>query len=170
MFRKDLVPQGDIESLLAVAGMAPTATNMRSISWLVISGREQMVKIADLIVDYLETQDLSSYYKPLIKLYRNGNDVILRGASQLIISLRPNDWPWTEDGVIALTYLEIAAHSRGIGMCWAGFFTMAARNYKPLQDYLGIDGSYVCGAQMTGYPLLKTKKIPMRTPLDVKFR
>jgi nitroreductase/NAD-dependent dihydropyrimidine dehydrogenase PreA subunit len=169
MFRKDLVPEATLRELLTVASMAPSGTNKRCVRWLVISGRDKMITIADMIAKHLEAQSMTGVYETILEKYKSGNDVILRGASQLIIALIPKDWYLPEDGAIALSYLEIAAHGHGIGMCWAGFFTLAVRQYKPLRDYLGLTDEYVCGAQMTGYPMLQTKRIPLRPALEIEF-
>jgi nitroreductase/NAD-dependent dihydropyrimidine dehydrogenase PreA subunit len=170
MFKSELVPQADMQELLTAVGTAPTATNQRCISWLVVSGRDKMVESADMMADYLESVPAAEYYSSAVSKYRGGKDVLLRGASQLVVALCPPNWAfWKEDGSIALTYLEIAAHGRGIGMCWAGFFTMAAREYKPLRDYLGLTDENVCGAQMVGYPVLKVKKVLNREPVPTKF-
>jgi nitroreductase len=33
---------------------------------------------------------------------------------------------------IALTYLELATYSLGLGACWAGYFSAAAAFYPPM--------------------------------------
>ena len=80
----------------------------------------------------------------------------------------PKAYGWPEDGALALTYLELAAHSVGAGVCWGGFVTTAARNYAKLRDFLGInENEHICGAQMLGYPLLKpARQFPPRKEID----
>lgn len=179
MFKKQEIPQEDIQNLLETASNAPSAKNGRPVSWLVLSGRDKLNEAADLAMEYFKEEgdkaasegdrEKAFMYRVMLSVYRKGNDIIFRSAPQLVVALCPQSWDWHEDGAIALTYLEIAAHSRGIGMCWAGYFTVAARNYAPLRELLGISGDdFVCGAQMAGYPLLKSKKY-LRRPLQVKF-
>lgn len=64
--------------------------------------------------------------------------MIFRGAPQLVVAVVPKSHSLPEDGAIALTYLELAAHAHEVACCWAGFFTMAARNNAALQTELGV--------------------------------
>ncbi len=42
------------------------------------------------------------------------------------------------DALIALTHFDLAAPAFGIGTCWAGFLSMAAAAYEPLQEALAL--------------------------------
>jgi nitroreductase len=90
--------------------------------------------------------------------------MICRGAPHLIIACAPKDYPWAAtDCAIALTYLELAAPSFGIGACWGGFFTAAARQWAPLQETLALPADQiVCGAMMVGYPRYRYHRLPLR--------
>ena len=72
------------------------------------------------------------------------------------------------DASIALTYIELSAHSLGVGACWAGFFTQAVAVYAPLREFLGLpQGSIVHGGQMLGYATYNYPCLPWRKPLDL---
>ena len=72
---------------------------------------------------------------------------------------------------IALTYLELAAYSMGIGACWAGFIQAAATYAQSLFRYLQLpEGHASFGAMMIGYPKYKFTRIPMRNDARVIWR
>ncbi len=180
-FRKKGLERNEIEAILELAHTAPTATNNNHVRWIVLEQREQLDRCAELVVDFfdelIEKYNESdpqrvAYLKGVVKGHRAGRDVIFRGAPQLVVAVAPDAYEWkTEDGVVALTYLELAAHARGAGMCWAGFLTRAARYYKPLKEYIGInDDEYICGAQMLGIPALGIpKRIPHKHDVKVTY-
>ena len=96
----------------------------------------------------------------------------MRGALHIAVAHAPRLYGpiGQEASIIALTYLELAAYSLGVGACWAGYFEMAAVNYAPLQKALGIpEGNRPYGAMMLGYPKYKYSRIPLRKEIDVKW-
>ena len=111
------------------------------------------------------------HYKLLVRAYKNGNDVIARGAPHIIISVLPDEYAWkAEDGNTALTYFELSAHAHNIGCVWAGYFTSVARVYKPLRDALGVqDNEYITGAQIFGNPVYKTRQITSKKPNNITY-
>ena len=73
--------------------------------------------------------------------------------------------------VIALTHLELAASSLGLGACWAGYFMAAAGVYEPLQRELALpDGHKTFGALMVGYPTYTYHRIPLRHDQKIQWR
>jgi nitroreductase len=102
----------------------------------------------------------------------SGVDMICRGAPHLVIACGPENLPISAtDCAIALTYLELAAPSFGLGACWAGFFTAAARQWSPLQQALALpEGHVVCGAMMIGYPRFRYYRLPLRNEAQIMWR
>jgi nitroreductase/NAD-dependent dihydropyrimidine dehydrogenase PreA subunit len=173
LYKKDGLPPEKIAELIDIANTAPTASNKRSVRWIVLSKREQLDEAANHVLDYWdEMGKAEAWYRRIARVVRSGRDLLFRGAPQLVVSVTVPGIDWHEDAVISLTYLEIIAHAFGAGMCWAGFMTSAARQHKPLRDYLGVlDGEFVSGAQMLGYPVLGiAKRSPVKPKPDITFR
>jgi nitroreductase len=78
----------------------------------------------------------------------------LRGAPALIAVLADKASPIASiDCTIAMTTLELAAPSLGLGGCWAGFVYAMANSYQPVQQLLDIPaGKAGHGFMMLGYP------------------
>ena len=75
------------------------------------------------------------------------------------------------DSTIALTFLDLAAPTVGLGACWAGFFMMAAAQSPRLQEALALpEGHACCGALMIGYPKYGYHRLPTRKEPAVSWR
>lgn len=173
-FKPDVVSERDFAKLFDTVRMAPSASNSQAVRWIVSQSPEKTREIQELVLCWFSdivSSDRASRLGVVgaraIALAKRGKDVILRGAPNVIIAVTQKEGVMSEDGVIALTYVELAAHAMGLGCCWGGFLMIAARQYRPLREYLGIsDDEYFCGAQMIGYPALQPSRQfpPRKTP------
>jgi len=173
------VEKDTLARLIDVAHYAPTGTNSQQVQWLVINSRDQLHAISGMIVDMLRY--LIKEGHPLAKAYRlersvaaweAGKDPVLRSAPALVIAHAPKDYPLAQvDSTIALSSLDLAAPTVGLGTCWAGFFSMAAAQWPPLQEALALpDGHACCGALMVGYPKFEYHRLPTRKEAVVSWR
>ena len=115
---------------------------------------------------------MSGYIPSLVAAWEAGDDPVCRGAPHLVIAHIPEGNPVaTVDALIALTHFDIAAPAFGVGTCWAGFLSMAAAAYEPLQEALALPAgrTYACSL-MFGHPQYKTYGIPRRNPVQVTWR
>lgn len=177
-FRKDSVSDEILNKIMDNVRYAPSAKNTHNNRWIIVKNKEDVDKIGKFVADYfLELSKIvkdaneALHYKLVSNAYSKGKDVIMRGAPHLLISVLPESYAWkAEDGNIALTYFELAAHGHGIGCVWAGYFTSTVRKYKPLRDFLGIkDDEYIAGAQLFGIPVYKTRQITSRKKNDITY-
>jgi len=175
-YRPDPVPKETIEAILDIARYAPSAMNGQPVGWLVISGTE-VQKVAGLTVDYMRElvktdHPLSAYAPRFIAGWDSGTDVICHRAPHLLVAHIPSDNPMaSNDAIIALTHVDIAAPAFGLGTCWAGLVAMASFSYQPLKDFLALPkGRSPAYAMMLGYPKYKPHQIPDRKPLQVTWR
>jgi len=75
------------------------------------------------------------------------------------------------DGLIALSYLDLAAPAYGIGSCWAGYFQYACEGWQPLRDALGLpEGDQPIYAMLLGRPAVRYQRPPKRTFANVSWR
>jgi nitroreductase len=176
-YRPEPVARETIETLLDIARYAATGGNRQPVEWLVIHDPREVRKVAGLTIDWMEelarsNHPMSSYAPHLITAYKNGTDVICRGAPHLLIPHIPEDNQIAPvDAVIALTHVDIAAPAYGIGTCWAGFVAMASQTYKPLLEYYSLpEGRKPAYAMMFGYPRYMPRYIPSRNPLRVTWK
>jgi nitroreductase/NAD-dependent dihydropyrimidine dehydrogenase PreA subunit len=167
-FKPRPVAKDVIEKLLDVARRAPTASNSQNLHWIVVEGEEKLHAIAQATIDGMRSKGVNPL---LLQQWENGYDFVLRGAPTLVVACAPEDYAWRkEDCAIALTFLEIAAEARGIGVCWGGYVTRCAGIHEPLRQLLAVpEGFAVSGALMLGQGKYRYKKVPPRKPLSVQW-
>ena len=175
------VPREILVRLLDSARYAPSAHNDQPVHWIVFEDKREVKNLASMTVDWMrfilkempEMADVDvAIMKEFVKSWEQGEDPILRGAPHLIIGhVNQSTLMASENCTIALTYLELAAYSMGLGACWAGAFQMAALSSPPIMEALQLPEGHRCyGAMMVGYPKHKFPLIPLRNDLRVAWR
>ena len=174
-FRDRPVPRQEIEALLDVARYGPTGSNSQPVSWLVISDRALIHRTSEEVIAFMrqraaEAGGATGGLARILTLWERGEDSICRGAPHMVLALEPSGSQGVS-ATIALTYLEIAAASRGIGTCWDGFVSWAAGAWPALRDLWALPPDRdVCGAMMLGYARHRYHRVPLRNPADVSWR
>ena len=167
-FKEKPLARETLETLLDVARRAPTASNSQKLHWIVVDGAAKVHALSGETMDWMRASNGTS---KMLERWEGGQDVVLRGAPVVIVACAPEDYGWgKQDCAIALTFMELAAEARGLGVCWAGFLTRAATVYAPLRKALSVpDGYVVCGGLMLGQPKYKYRLVPPRNPLSVQW-
>lgn len=168
-FKPEPVARELMAQILDTARYAPTGVNSESVRWIAIDDPAELKRIADITAQGMREMGFMPHY---VKAYERGRDVILRNAPNLVINYASSQAPTPEyDCIIAMTYLEIAAASAGLGACWAGLVGGMARHYPPLAGNLGLpEGHTAYAALMLGQPTHAFARIPGRKPLKVEWR
>ena len=165
--------------MIELARYAPTGHNSQSVEWLVLGNRDELKQLAGITVDWMRwMQDnmpeiaLSFHLDRTISRWEDGEDVVLRNAPGLIVAhAAQDDRIAPTSGTIALTYLELAATSMGLGCCWAGYFNAAATTFPPMMEALPLPEGHQClGAMMVGYPKFKYYRLPLRKQPRITWR
>jgi nitroreductase/NAD-dependent dihydropyrimidine dehydrogenase PreA subunit len=167
-FKPAPVPRETLAQLLDVARVAPTARHTQQVGYIVVSDPERVRDLAAKTADWLRQSPTGGRYA---RLWDAGHDVVLRGAPQVLLALCDADSGWgLTDAAIALSYLELAAASLGVGVCWAGLLHRALNHLPELSQSLGVpEGRTVCGALMLGLPKYRYMLVPPRKPADVAW-
>lgn len=179
VYRQEPVDRELLAGLLDSAGYAPTAFNGRPVNWLVISGAKDVDYLSGLVIAWMglaikedpvlaETLNL----KRMVAAWEAGEDRICRRAPHVIVAHADGKIAGARTScTLALGYLELAAFSLGLGACWAGFFTGAAKRYPPLRQALNLpDGHEVFGAMLLGYPEYRYLRVPLRKKASVTWK
>jgi nitroreductase/NAD-dependent dihydropyrimidine dehydrogenase PreA subunit len=176
-FTPEPVDKDTLRQILDVARYAASGSNGQPVQWLVVHDPEEVRKLAGLTIGWMKTllnsdHPLSGYVPSLIAAWDRGFDPVCRGAPHLVIAHIPEGNPVASiDAIIALTHFDVTAPAYGVGTCWAGFLSMAATAYEPLQKVLTLpSGRKYSYALMFGYPRYKTYGIPRRNPPEITWR
>lgn len=167
-FKNRPVSKDTLEALLDVARRAPTASNSQKLHWIVVN---DFAKVHALSKETIRGLRSFGFSPTMLELWDNGYDFVLRGAPSLVVACAPADYEWgKQDCAIALTFLELAAESRGLGVCWAGYLTRVAGAHAALREALSVPEGYaVCGCLMIGEGKYAYRKVPSRKPLSVEW-
>jgi len=171
VYRNEAVDRDILARLIRIASYAPSGHNSQPVFWHVVHDTNEVRRLTGLVVDWMRSMlmENESYARQMhmdmiIAAWDMGIDTVCRDAPHLIVAHGLAADPMTQPAcTIALTYLDLAAPSFGLGTCWAGFFHAAAMLWKPLQEALGFPNGHVCmGAMMVGYPKYKYRRMPVR--------
>lgn len=177
-YKEEPVEKEKLLKLIDIARYAPSGHNAQPVHWLIIEEREKVKQLAQLSIDWLRglintNPDLAGMLQAevLARTWDYGIDIITRGAPHLIFAHAQKDSVPMGDCTIALTYLELAAHSMGLGACWAGFIQAAALYSPAVAEVVQLPEDHVSfGVMMIGYPKYKYTRIPVRNEARVIWR
>lgn len=165
-FKNQSIPQETLAELLDIARYAPTAKNTQQLSYIVLMDPARTKALGAEIGRRIASSPGLERYAGLLE---SGVDFVMRGAPHLVIALADaaSDWGLTDAG-IALSYLELAAAAKGLGVCWAGIVHRGLELSPDLAGSLGMSANKkVCGALMLGVPKYRYTLVPPRNAAPV---
>ena len=141
-YRDKIVPRETMQKLIEVARYAPTGHNTQSVEWLVLSDRDELNKLIQIVGQWMRWMlanmkefALSFHMDKALERLEEGEDVVLRGAPVVVVAHAPKEDRMAQSScTIALTYLELAATGMELGGCWAGYFNAAVSTFPPMQQ------------------------------------
>lgn len=178
-YRDQAVPRQTLQKLIEVARCAPTGHNSQTVEWLVLSDRDELNKLVQIVGQWMRWMltnmhefALSLHMDRALERLEQGEDVVLRGAPVLVVAHAPKEDRMAPSScTIALTYLELAAAGMDLGGCWAGYFNAAVGTFPPMQKALGLPAGHQCfGAMMIGYPKFRYQRLPARKAPSISWR
>jgi len=170
-FRKVPVEKDKLKELIDVASHAPSGHNSRPVQWTVFSGREQIKVLAGHVIDWMRWMKENDpgpaeamHFDMIIKAWSYGIDVITYNCPALIVAHAEKSNPHGQPAcTIALSHLEVAAPSFGLGSCWGGFISWAELTWEPLRQAISLpEGNAMQGCMLIGYPQFKYYRVPLR--------
>ncbi|MCQ1535742.1 nitroreductase [Methanosarcina sp. KYL-1] len=177
VFKDMPVEKEKIARILEAVRFAPSGVNAQPVKWLVITDAAEVKKLSALTIEWMRRMAESDAEHPfmpifpaLVALSDAGLDPICRNAPGLVYAYGENATGYT-DSIIALTTFDLVAPSFGLGTCWAGLLHIAAQEYQPLKEALGLpEGQVLQYPMLVGYPKYKLRKIPGRKQADVIWK
>jgi len=178
-YKEEAVEREVLAKLIDIARFAPTGGNVQPVKWLIIYERDEVRSLAGHVIDWMrfmlkEQPPIANApnLDRIVASWAEGVDRICRGAPHVIVAHAPKDEPTAPAAsTIALTYLELATPSFGLGACWGGYFNAAATLWPAMQQALGLpEGHSSFGAMMVGYPKYEYQRLPLRNEARITWR
>lgn len=177
-FRSKPIDRSILENIFEVVSYSPTGVNLQKNKWIMICNHDFIYQLSNAVINWMKTMieqkaELAQYlnFQKLVDTFEQGNDIICRGAMNLVIGY--TDAVHTSgaiDSIIATSQLELLLPSFGLGGCWAGYLMIALGYSSEVKKMLGLDESHtVHSAMMIGYPKYRYYKIPSRKNPEVKW-
>ncbi len=168
IFKNDAVPRETLLRALDCARYAPTGKNLENVSWIVVEGRERLRRIADAVVDIFRAFPSMA---GVVRSHDAGHDPIFRGAPCAVFACADSGYDLSACNCdIAVTYLELALPTLGLGTCWAGFVMRAAIDSAAVREAIGAaEGLTPFAGLMVGLPDIRYHRIPARRELRVTW-
>jgi nitroreductase/NAD-dependent dihydropyrimidine dehydrogenase PreA subunit len=174
------VDKQTLERLIDVARYAPTGRNMQPVRWLVIYDNDEVKRLEGTAVEWMrymikEQEQFASMMnlQHIVRLWDSDKITpITCGAPHMIVAYASKDLITSQEAcIIAMTYIDIAAPSFGLGSCWAGYFNAAAKFWPSIQKSLRLpDGFVPFCSMMIGYPEYRYQRIPVRNKSQIVWR
>ncbi|MFW9823434.1 MAG: nitroreductase family protein [Candidatus Thorarchaeota archaeon] len=162
-YKLEKIPDKIIEKVLDSMRYAPTGANMRMIKCLIISDKNKIKLMSELIANAHESDEIRERFRLLLE---KSVDPIFYNAPHVLIFYSKNPWDFI-NVAIAMTYGMLSAHSLGLGSCWIGFAQgVLMDNHELRRKTTGIE-TYVLGVMTLGYPAIQYHRAPPRPPLEV---
>ena len=178
-YKDKLVERSVLNELIEVASHAPTGHNSQPVHWLVVENGSDVRALASIVIEWMksmvQTQPAFAkimHFDRVISAWEMGQDKILRDAPHMMVAHALSNLPPSQAAcIIALTYLEIYAPTKGLGTCWAGYFNAAANFFDPMKEALSLPaGHQTFGALMIGFPQYPYHRIPTRNVPRITWR
>ena len=178
-YKKEPLDRETLARIIDVARYAPSGHNYQPVQWMVIESPDEVQRLAGMVADWMRhlmaenaSMVAAMHMDLLVEAWEKGQDRICRNAPHLIVAHAVQANPTAQAAAtIALTYLELAAASMGVGTCWAGFFNVAANFWPPLKEALELpDGHAPFGAMMVGQPQYRYQRLPLRNEPQITWR
>ncbi len=133
-FKKKNVSAQEIGELINIAAYAPSGHNAQPVSWTVLDTAEKVHELGEVVVEWMEEMVKQKnpladklFLAGLVNAWKKGNDAICRNAPAIAVAWAPKMGITPQaDTIIATNTLELTAHAKGYGTCWAGYVILAA--------------------------------------------
>lgn len=190
-FSRKEIPGSWLDMILEAAHRAPTASNSQKVGFTLVTDPAKLKMISQCtiesfsaVVNKLENPFLkpilnmamSDVYKQIPRLRRlaaefeRGNDLILRGATAVLLIHTPRDSRFgVEDANLAYQNGSLIAESLGVSQFYTGFVCTGMRYDKgaKLAKAFGIEGRITAGMAL-GLPSFRFSNYIDREPMDLR--
>ncbi len=179
-YKQENLPAKQIRELLEIANASPTGANRRSVRWTVIDDRAKLDGFREKLLDGIEKAIAKQALPPeretfasFPRLWKEQKvDILFRGAPHFVVTSVPRNARTPQvDGIIALSYFELLAQTRGIATVWDGLAYWAITEFVPeARHWLGIpEDDVICYCMAFGLPKIPFQRTVQHTPPEVNW-
>lgn len=128
----------------------PTGCNSHALHFSIIETKSAMDTIRNNVNEKIKKllsskalSPITQKFGPYKDAFMNGYDIIFRNAPHMVVVSSPINAPCArEDGIIALSYLELYAQHLKLGTCWCGLAHFCIKFMPEISEMLEIPTGY----------------------------
>ncbi len=169
-YKKEKVPNDILAKVFDAMQCAPTARNMRTESYAILSVDEQIMALSDAVQEEIsKTPGLKEIYADRLteakKVFKS--PIFFDAPHVIIVASRfDNEIEVSNIGII-VTYGRLAAQALGLGTCWNGLTQWAMGVNSEIKKMTGVRGKKF-GVFIIGYPDMTFYRTAPRSKKPIK--
>lgn len=132
-YQDKLVEEEQIKTILRVLDYSASAKNNQLVEWIVVSGKEKVQEISDLV-----TTNLPPDHEVLTTIKHIRNPITCSAPHLLIAYTNEKAVKGYDDCVIKTTLATMLMHTEGIGSCFLGYLARFINAIPDVKAYLGL--------------------------------
>jgi nitroreductase/NAD-dependent dihydropyrimidine dehydrogenase PreA subunit len=165
LYKNKKVKKDDMLKIFDAMKYAPTAQNLRSERFSVVSDPAVIKQLNDAVIEQLnKNATMHERYGDLFRrIGKIFNSPVYFDAPHIVFVESDDDDNMEENNIgIIITYGRLAAQSLGLGTCWNGWTQIAMHDNSDIKKIVNITGKRV-GVFMLGYPGVRYLRSPPRS-------
>ncbi|MFX1444902.1 MAG: nitroreductase family protein [Promethearchaeota archaeon] len=169
-YKKDKVSIELLQKVFDAMQYAPTASNMRSEHFSILSDKDKIKKLSDAVItELLKDPILNEKYGGRFKVLKSEfRSPIFFDSPHIIFVSSPVDTDIEANNIgIIVSYGRLAAHALGLGTCWNAWTQIAMASNPEIRKLAGIYYSKI-GVFTIGYPDVIFYRTAPRTMKQIK--
>jgi len=178
-YKRENVPLEQISEILDIASAAPTGRNCRGVLWTVIDDYSKLDVFRDKLLDGIEKASaaglpsgLESFANYPRAWKEDKIDILFRGAPHFVVTSASRNMATPQvDCIIALSYFELLANTRGLATVWDGLAYWTLTELVPeAREWLGVPEDHVIGYCMAfGLPKIPFQRTVQHAPPEINW-
>ena len=149
-YKQEEIDTETFNKLKSMLPYIPTGCNSHALHFSIIETKSAMDTVRNTVNEKIKKILSSKAFSPIAQKFgsykdsfMNGEDIIFRNAPHMVVVSSPINAPCArEDGIIALSYLELYAQNLRLGTCWCGLAHFCIKLMPEITEMLEIPVGY----------------------------
>ena len=172
-YRSEDVPSDKLEKIINMLPFVPTGGNVNDLHFSIVETKEKMDEIIRVSYEELEKSSGNPIFEMCKNLHKSGTDLIYRNSSSMIAVAtdmnRAVAGCENTDSIIALSYIELYAHSLGLGTLWCDLGLNVLNSFPKAYELLEIPENYTLSyIMLLGVPAVKYYRTTQPDQFSIK--
>lgn len=172
-YKQQDVPAEKLEKICQMLAAAPTGENVQDLHFSIVRTKAKMDEIRDAVYKEMMALESDNPFIGMVKqTYSAGIDLAFRGAPSMVVATVNKQKAVLGcdivDPIISLSYLDLYAHTLGLGTLWDDLGMFALESTPEARKLLQIPEGYdIAFVLLLGIPATKYMRVPQHEPVSI---